>query len=202
MFKNAALLTTILGAFALGWAGDQPTLDYQAVAGNIDASVGKSVQWFGSIDQVISLPGGGMEIAATQIPQTPNGLPMNAKYSPGRFIIRIAIPLDTLSYRAASIVHVTGTVSEAETRILGNNEITWPVIAATRMCLWERKIPEGAYHCVAGGNYSGETDAVTNRDKFAVTCDQDGYYWTQSKFCDFVLVPGKSAGTAGVIPKR
>ena len=177
----------LAGLFFFCFAENQETVDYKTVADYIDASVGKSVEWFGKINNITTLDPGNIELVITQIPLSDEGVPMNLKYNQGRFIARVSMPLDTLDYRNERMVNILGGVTGGETRNFGGSAITFPVIRASKVELWDRKLPKNPYRCRNSFPNESGNPSRTNDDKFTVTCDQDGYYWTKVKTSDTLL---------------
>lgn len=111
------------------------TLTVSRVQKNLEAYVGKMVLWSGTIIESKNLKGG-TELEVLQKPAGFGGRPKDVDYSEGRFLVINPGYLDVALYEKGRDITVAGEVQGKRTRIIGEIEYVYPVIAAKELHLW------------------------------------------------------------------
>lgn len=142
------------------------------VRGNIDGYRGTPVRWGGTIIEVENEE----NLTRIQIlyyPLNKSGRPRLDKEPEGRFIIQSPKFLDPAVYRDDIEMTVTGTISGAMERTIGNKVLALPVVETGTIYLW----PEDRYRNVYYGPYRGYHLYYPYRYSRFGYYYYPGYYW-------------------------
>jgi len=123
-----------------------PNLTFPMVLKNPDAYRGSVVIWGGHIIETLNRKDG-TEFVVLETPLDSSGMPLEARYSRGRFIARTPEFFDPEVYRKGARVTIGGEISARETRPLGEIQYTYPVIAIRELYLWDEPRPEWRCRC-------------------------------------------------------
>lgn len=130
LLLTVLVAVTLLGSSALARRGEQPREiadDFQEVRFAPDKHEGEEVIWGGQVGGVVRIDGG-VEMIVSEIPVSRLGEPNSGKYSRGRYI---GLSTDTSladRFSTGDYVIVTGIVMGSETRALGRDDYTYPVL--------------------------------------------------------------------------
>lgn len=108
------------------------------VRGNPDAYSGALVRWGGSIARVENRRDETW-IEIVEYPLDDSDYPQPSNASEGRFIARIPGFLDPAIYAEGRLITVTGALESTIQRPIGEYPYTFPVVAADRYQLWEKR---------------------------------------------------------------
>ena len=114
-----------------------PTIDFAQVKHDPQAFVGKYVKVGGIIVNTENTKTGS-QIEVLQLGLSYDDIPYEDEGSAGRFLATTTDYLDSMIYKAGRPVAIIGEVTGVKTKLLGEVEYTYPVIAITEIHVWKR----------------------------------------------------------------
>jgi len=123
-----------------------PDLTFPIVLANPDAHRGAIVVWGGHIIETRNRKNG-TEFVVLESPLDASGMPLEARYSRGRFIARTPEFFDPEVYRKGARLTLGGQLTGKETRPLGEIHYTYPVVAIRELYLWDEPRPQWRCRC-------------------------------------------------------
>jgi outer membrane lipoprotein len=124
--------------------GNEPT--FLDVLYSTNRYKGETVTWGGQISNVTNSENGA-ELTLVQLPLTDSIIPLDARFSEGRFLAQTDIELNKDTYYNRRPITITGTVIGSEARPLGFDEYVYPVIEVKELHYWNEDIGGNYVHC-------------------------------------------------------
>lgn len=121
-----------------------PTLTFPMALKNPEAFRGSIVIWGGHIIETRNRKDA-TEFVILECPLDSSGMPLDARYSRGRFIARTPEFFDPEVYRKHARLTLGGQIVGKETRPLGELQYAYPLVAIRELYLWDEPQPDWRY---------------------------------------------------------
>lgn len=152
--KMLTIVASLLVLLVFGCASQPPAtirveftsdLQISQVVQAPDNYRGSKVRWGGVIENVTNLKSE-TELEVIGKPLEKNARPDIDSKSSGRFLVRVPGFLEPKEFAENREITVVGTVSGAETRLIGEFEYTYPMVQAESYHLWEERVEPKYYY--------------------------------------------------------